>query len=129
MSRMMLCGLVPWLVLGSVASCRADDAEDKAIAFVEKLKGSVTRGNMLPGQPIVRAYLSDTNVTDEGLKEHAPLTRLSILDLSQTGITDKGLKKLANLSDLCKLSLSDTRVTAAGVKEFQKVLPKCETRK
>jgi hypothetical protein len=41
MSRLMLCGIVSWLILGSVAPIRADDAEDKAVAFVEKLGGKV----------------------------------------------------------------------------------------
>ena len=37
MSRLMLSGIVSWLVLASPAAARADDAEDKAVAVVEKL--------------------------------------------------------------------------------------------
>ena len=39
MSRSVLCGLMSWLLLGSPAAGRADDAEDKAVKFVEGLKG------------------------------------------------------------------------------------------
>jgi len=34
MSRLMLCGLVSWLVLSSANPVGADEAEDKAVAFV-----------------------------------------------------------------------------------------------
>jgi len=34
MSRLLLCGLLSWLALGSANRVQADDAEDKAVAFV-----------------------------------------------------------------------------------------------
>jgi hypothetical protein len=40
---MMLLGSVSWLVLGSSAASSADEAEDKAVAFVESLHGRVAR--------------------------------------------------------------------------------------
>ena len=34
---------------------RADDAEDKAVAFVEKLGGAVARDEKAPGKPVIGA--------------------------------------------------------------------------
>ena len=58
MSRLMLCGVVSWLGLIPSAPLYADDAEDKAVAFVEKLGGKVTRDEKLPGKPVIRVHLS-----------------------------------------------------------------------
>ena len=64
-----------------VAPLYADDAEDKAVAFVEKLGGKVTRDEKLPGKPVIGVHLSFSAVTDAGLKELAPLKNLATLDL------------------------------------------------
>ena len=77
MSRLMLCGVVSWLVLIPSAPLYADDAEDKAVAFVEKLGGRVTRDEKLPGKPVIGVHLSFNAVTDVGLKELAPLKNLT----------------------------------------------------
>ena len=50
MSRLLRFAVVSWLVLGSPA-VRADDAEDKAVAFVEKLGGRVIRDDARPASP------------------------------------------------------------------------------
>lgn len=55
------------LCLGS--SARADDAEDKAVALVEKLGGTVSRDQKAPGKPVVAVDLSGRKVTDAGVKE------------------------------------------------------------
>jgi Leucine-rich repeat (LRR) protein len=59
------------------------------------------------------------------MKEVAELENLTYLDLSDTQITDVGLKELAVLKKLTGLSLFGTRITKAGVDELQKALPKC----
>ena len=100
MSRTVSFALVAMLGLGSPA--RADEAEDKAVAFVKKLGGSVDRDEKAPGKPVVEVFLSNTKVTDAGLKE------------------------LAALKSLTDLNLSNTKVTDAGLKELQKALPQCE---
>ena len=38
---LLLCGVVAWVL--AAAPVGADDAEDKAVAFVEKLGGKITR--------------------------------------------------------------------------------------
>jgi internalin A len=47
------------------------------------------------------------------------------LDLTNTPVTDEGLKVIANYKDLIWLSLTRTKVTDEGVMELQKALPKC----
>ena len=98
MSRLMLCGVVSWLVLISSAPLCADDAKDEAVAFVEKLGGRVTRDEKLPGKTVIGVHLSFKAVTDVGLKELAPLKNLTTLGLSGTQVTDAGLKELARTS-------------------------------
>jgi uncharacterized protein YjbI with pentapeptide repeats len=148
---MVFCALV--LVSMSGSAAWADEADDKAVQFIEKLGGKVTRDDKAPGKPVVGVSLFKTQVTDAGLKELAPLKNLTSLNLVGTKATDAGLKELAPLKNLTTLDLSDTKatdaslkelaplqnltelylygtkVTDAGVKEFQKALPKCKIRR
>jgi hypothetical protein len=117
MWRLMLCGVVSWLVLNPSAPLWADDAEDKAVAFVEKLGGNVARDEKLPGKPVIEVHLSFSAVTDVGLKELAPLENLTALFLLRTEVTDTGLKELAQFKNLTVLYLNRTQVTDAGLKE------------
>jgi RNA polymerase sigma factor (sigma-70 family) len=60
---------------------------------------------------------SGTKVTDEDLKRIGGLKRLRILDLSDTGVTDVGLKHLENLPNLHTLNLHGCRqVTGTALK-------------
>lgn len=102
MSRLLPCGMLMWVLLAP-APARADEAEDRAAAFVEKLGGTVIRDTTRPGKPVVTVTLSG-NVTDAGPKELAAM---------------KGLRKLY---------LIRTKVTAGGLKELRKALPACEIR-
>jgi internalin A len=72
MSRLMLCGVVAWLTLSSSAPVRADDVEDKVIALVEKLGGTITRDDKQPGKPVVGADLRGTRVSGTDLQALAP---------------------------------------------------------
>ena len=85
------------------ASSRADDAEDKAVAFVEKLGGEVTRDKKAPGKPVIAVTLSGTEVTDAGLKELAALKNLTTLHLGHTQVTDAGLKELQQALPRCEI--------------------------
>ena len=107
-------------------NARADDAEDKAVAFFEKLGGKVTRDDKIPGKPVTGVNLYRTHVTDAGLKELAALKKLTSLGLNRTKVTDAGLKELAPLKNLKLLILGGTNVTDAGMKELRKALPNCE---
>src|SRR5262245_23977591 len=103
------------LVAGLVA---ADEAEDRAIAVIEKLGGSFVRDEKKAEQPVVMVRLADTQVTDAGLKELAALKQLEVLSLERTNVTDAGLKELAALKQLQALILRGTKVTDAGLKEL-----------
>ena len=69
MSRLMQCSVLSWVILCSCVPAWADDAEDQAVAFVEKLGGKVTRDEKAPGRPVIIVNLSFKQVTDAGLKE------------------------------------------------------------
>jgi internalin A len=96
-------------VLGPVAPARADDAEDKAIAFVEKLGGKVTRDDKRPGKPVVAVNLYGTKMTDADLKELTALKGLTTLRLGSTKVTDAGLRELAAFKSLTELHLASTK--------------------
>lgn len=137
----MWAGLLVVLIASS--GVWADDAEDKALKFVEKFDGRVTRDEKVPGKPVVTvslnfAKLTDADLkelaafkslktlrlvsvqtlTDAGLKELAALTTLTELDLTRTKVTDAGLKELAPLKNLSVLWLGETQVTDAGMKDL-----------
>jgi hypothetical protein len=133
------------------SAVRADDAEDKAVAFVKKLGGTVTRDEKAPGEPVITAKVrkvSDaglkelaalknlttldlwrTSVSDAGLKELAALESLNTLHLGGTKVTDAGMTALTALKNLNSLDLSKTEVTDAGLRELQRALPKCQIKK
>ncbi len=108
------------------ASARADEAEDKAVALVEKRGGTVTRDEKRLGKPVVAVDLRGTTVADAGLKELAPFTNLSSLNFLGTDVTDAGLKELAPLKSLRSLDLHRTNATEEGVKALRAALPKCK---
>lgn len=57
------------------------------------------------------------SVTDAGLKELAPLTGLTSLNLGAE-VTDAGLKEIVRFSNLTELTLFNTKVTDAGMREL-----------
>jgi hypothetical protein len=63
------------------------------------------------------------------LKHLAGLKRLTVLNLSDTQVSDAGVKELAALTNLTDLDLRGTKVTAAGVKELRRALPECHIEK
>lgn len=71
------------LSLSGLCSClgaRADEAGDRAVAFVEKLGGTVARDEKAPGKPVIEVSPSGTHVTDAGLKElRKALTKCKIV--------------------------------------------------
>src|SRR4051812_13458435 len=109
MSRLMLFGSLSCVLFGSSVSARADEAEDKAAALVEKLGGTVARDEKWPGKPVIRVELIFTKVADADLKELAPLQNLTSLNLSGTAVTGTGLKELAALKNLTTLHLNLTK--------------------
>ena len=52
-------------------------AEDKAVAFVVELGGTVTRDEKAPMKPVILVRLTDTPLTDMGVKELSALKSLT----------------------------------------------------
>ena len=118
MPRLLALLILVGCVLALTPSARADDAEDKAVAFVEKFGGEVKRDDKRSGKPVINVSLAFTKVTDAGIKELTPLKNLTTLNLMYTQVTDAGMKELAPLKNLTTLNLSNTKVTDAGLKEL-----------
>jgi hypothetical protein len=73
--------------------------------------------------------LAFTGVTDDGLLHLKEMEgQLDQLNLSETMITDGGLKSLYGMTELRRLLLSGTKVTAAGIDSLQKAIPGCQIR-
>src|SRR5687768_3378366 len=112
MSRFLSFGIVSCVVFGAARVSRADDAEDRAAAFVKERGGEVVRDESRPGKPVVRVSLRYGGDTGEQLRALAPLQDLVALDLSDTRVTDGQLKELPVLRKLTALDLRSARVTA-----------------
>jgi Leucine-rich repeat (LRR) protein len=69
----------------------------------------------LRGSPVQQLDLSDTAVTNAGLRSLPELQHLQWLSLRGTKITDPGLVHLARVKELADLDLGQTAVTAAGL--------------
>jgi len=102
-----------WSSLGA-----ADDAEAKAVAFVEKLGGTVIRDDKAEGKPVRDVYLIGAAVTDKELKGLKDIKTLQTLNLMNNAVTDKGLIELKEIKGLQTLNLSVNKVTDAGLKEL-----------
>jgi hypothetical protein len=88
----------------------------KAKEAVEKLGGKV-KIQTFDGKPWVDVDFRKTKVTDDQLtvlKEFKGIYSLTV-DLTDTGVTDAGLKHLVKLAELGSLSLHGTEVTDAGM--------------
>jgi eukaryotic-like serine/threonine-protein kinase len=71
--------------------------------------------------------LSNTRVTDNGLRLVSDFRELQILGLAGTAVTDEGLRHIESWSNLRFLSLHQCpNTTDAGVARLQKALPKCQ---
>jgi internalin A len=100
--------IVVAVALGGMGQAAADDAEDKAVAAVEKLGGMVVRDAAKPGKPVTEVSLPGARVTDADLKQLAPFKGLTRLNLHNTGVTGTGFKDLAPLKGLTWISLTSS---------------------
>lgn len=70
---------------------------------------------------IEKLELSGSQVTSQGLKHLARLSRLYMLHLDGTQVGDEGLSQLATMRGLAVLSLDETQVTDAGLAQLAKM--------
>jgi Leucine-rich repeat (LRR) protein len=75
-----------------------------------------------------RLTLSDSLITDQGLRGLDQLKKLKMLNLDGTRITDAGLPALKQLLNLESLTVEGTGITAAGVAKLRMALPKTSIR-
>ena len=71
-------------------------------------------------------HLQNTQVSDAGLEHIEGLRNLIFLYLDDTKVSDAGLEQLEKLTNLKMLYLNNTQVTPEGVKKLQEALPNCE---
>lgn len=72
-------------------------------------------------------YLSDTQITDNGITQLRALKTLQRVSIYHTAITDKGLLNLALIPSLKWLTCSGIDATEEGLNFFRKVMPGCKT--
>src|SRR5262249_5794593 len=108
------------LLMGAVGP-RGDDVQQQAV----KHKGS---GKSVPGVQGSEVLVGPTKIygSDAADAQLEPLQsgaeNLRGLVLSNTKITDKGLKHLKNLADLQTLLLSNTKVTDTGLRDLEPLI-------
>lgn len=96
-----------------------NEAEDRAVAAIEKLGGKVERDKNKPGSPVVSVNLSSLKVTNKDLEHLKELHALESLDLSLNPITDGGLMHLKDMKRLRSLQLAFTNITGAGLEHLE----------
>jgi hypothetical protein len=101
---------------GSAAGDQAatNAAEQAAIETVKKHGGLVKE----EGGRVVEISLFMPSVTDETLKDLAPLTRTCTLKITNSKITGTGLKHLSGMTGLTEMDLAISPIDAAGLKEI-----------
>lgn len=149
-----------YINLGSTAI--GDEGVEQHIAGMKELKHLYLKDSLVSDKAtehimdmnLYGLNLSNTDITDSGLKNISQLKELRTLDLSDTKVTDSGIKslsalkylkdlnlqRLANrdsitdlsvgtlkqLTNLDQLNLIGTGITKAGLQELQKALPNCK---
>ncbi len=90
------------------------DVDNSALANLAHLTG------------LQELYLSNTTVSDEGLRLLGKMRGLKRISIYHTDISDKGLLYLTRLSGLKWLTCSGTGITEEGLKRFRQALPGCK---
>ena len=73
------------------------EPDKKAIAAIEALGGKIRRDPKKTGGPVTAVSLRRSHATDASLIHVKKFTELRLLDLSETKVTDQGLKELQTL--------------------------------
>jgi hypothetical protein len=93
-------------------------SEERSVQVVERFHGKIVRDRTEPGNLVVAVDLSNTGLTDAGLKELTALKHLRTLDLTDSQVTYAGLKELAGLKQLQTLSIGTRQISEL----FQEVI-------
>jgi hypothetical protein len=106
------------LLVSGVAGCGKDPT-----AKIERLGGRVATVEFGLEGIVRHVDLSNTRVTDAGLKHLKEMTDLQTLHLGRTKVTDAGLEHLKGMTRLKHLDLRNTQVTEAGANGLKQALP------
>lgn len=72
-------------------------------------------------------YLSDAEITDQGVAQLRSLASLQRISIYHTAIGDRGLMNLTQIPGLKWLTCSGTAATEEGLIQFRKAMPGCKT--
>jgi len=75
---------------------------------------------------LTKLNVNRTKITDAGIDAISNLERLITLNLYGTSISDQGLEKLTDLKTLESLYLWQTQTTEEGIEKLRAALPNCE---
>jgi Leucine-rich repeat (LRR) protein len=113
------------LTLVHAARAAIRPQQDRVIAEVTRLGGSVVLDETLPGKPIVKIDLHGTQITDSDLAflddQKKNLKQLQVLDLRLTKIGDQGISSLRNLNSIQTLNLFRTQLSDKGLAHLRKL--------
>ena len=119
---MLHCFKIPFLLLWLATESINDPSVVSSNSVIEKIRllgGKVTYENDSPSAPVVGISFSGARRFSDAymhLITHFP--QLTSLDLSETSITDEGLKAVKNLKHLRVLNVNNTRITGACLAEL-----------
>lgn len=101
----------------------ADEAEDRAVAVIERAGGRVVRDESQPGKPVVSVFLSGKTITDEEVKILAAFKELRRLEINDCPkLTDAGIKELSGLGKLTELRMTEfNKITDVGLSALQQL--------
>jgi Leucine-rich repeat (LRR) protein len=109
------------LALAAPAMARADEAQDKALADIQKRGGKIDRDETVKekDKPVIAVNFATTPAEDAALESLKAIPTLRKLTLNGTKITDAGLEHVKGLSTLKKLYLVDTKITDKGLESLK----------
>ncbi len=90
-------------------------SESVADCFVQRLGGKLIRLSEIEGPCAARIILDHTCATDSDVAKLVLMLNIRELFISNTPITDVGLRDILKLTKLTALDLEGTRVTNAGL--------------
>lgn len=108
--------------LGFLADLQSDDLQ---ALFLYNADDSILP-NLVHLTGLQELYLSETQISDQGLALLRPLNELQRISIYHTTIGDKGLLNLALIAGLKWLTCSGTAITEDGLNLFRRVMPGCK---
>jgi hypothetical protein len=102
-------------------AARADEAQDKALAEIQKRGGKIDRDETVKekDKPVIAVNYATTPADDAALEPLKDIPTLRKVTLNGTKITDAGLEKVKGLAALKKLYLVDTKITDKGLEQLK----------